>query len=97
LQETEHAVLEVPNLAISVKFWNIVVRKDIYRDLYERIRDGKVQRLSVVDDVYGPIECERVRGAKVALKKWRRKVSGRGEELWKMWDERAGFETENME
>jgi hypothetical protein len=92
LQETEHVALEIPNLAISVKFWNRIVRKEIYRDLYERIRDGRVQRLSVVDDVYGPLECERARGVKVALKKWRKKVVGRGKELWKMWNEQAGLD-----
>jgi 2EXR family len=90
LLETEAAGLEIPNFAISAKFWGRIVTKEIYRDLYERTRDGGIRTLSIVDDAYGSMECERVKGARVSLKKWRRKVTGKGEELWKMWDDLAG-------
>jgi hypothetical protein len=67
------------------------VKKEVYRELYERIRGG-AERLWVVDNVYGAMEGKRVRGARVGLRKWRRKVTGRREELWRMWDGMAGVE-----
>jgi hypothetical protein len=38
------------------------VKKEVYRELYERVRGG-AERLWVVDDVYGAMEGNRVSGA----------------------------------
>jgi len=38
------------------------VKKEVYRELYERIRGG-AERLWVVNDVYGAMEGKRVSGA----------------------------------
>jgi hypothetical protein len=91
LQDIQTSPLDIPNFAISIKYWNRIVKKAVYKELYERIRGG-AERLWVVDDVYGAIEGKRVRGARVGLRKWKRKVTGRREELWRMWDGMAGVE-----
>jgi hypothetical protein len=62
LQDTQTSPLDIPNFAISVKYWNRIVKKEVYRELYERIRGG-AERLWVVDDVYGAMEGNRVSGA----------------------------------
>jgi hypothetical protein len=59
------------------------VKKEVHRELYKRVRGG-AERLLVVDDVYGAMEGKGVRGARVGLSKWRRKIAGRREELWRM-------------
>ena len=59
------------------------MKKEVYKELYERIRGG-AERLWVVDDVYGAMEGKRVRRARVGLRKWGSKVAGRREKLWRM-------------
>jgi hypothetical protein len=77
LQESENVPLEIPKLAISVMFWNRIETKEgTYRDLYERIRNGRVQRLCIVNDVYLPVKRNPVTGARMKLKKWNTALLG---------------------
>jgi hypothetical protein len=66
LQDIQTSPRDIPNFAISIKYWNRIVKKADYKELYERIRGG-AERLWVVDDVYGAIGGKRVRGARVGL------------------------------
>jgi len=66
------------------------VRKEIYRELYDSIRGG-VGRLYIVDDGYGAMDVGRLRGARMRLSRRNKVPDGRNEELWRWWDELAGF------
>lgn len=92
LQETENTPLEMPKLAISVMFWNRIKAKEgMYRDLYERIRNGRIQRLCIVNDVYLPITRTRVTGAALKLKKWNTGFIGLEKVAWGHWDAQTRY------
>jgi 2EXR family len=96
LQDTQNSSLDIPRFAISVKYWNRIVKKEFYRELYERIRGG-VEMLWIVDDIYGAMEGEKIKGTRVGLRRWRKKDVGRGRELWRVWDEISGVENGDEE
>ncbi|KAE9373289.1 hypothetical protein N431DRAFT_338140, partial [Stipitochalara longipes BDJ] len=100
LQETStpNPPLGIPNLAISFKFWSRIVTKEIYSELYESIRSG-VERLWIVSDVYRAMEAEKVRGARIMLKRGKKRIMpvGKSEGLWRRWDGISGFDSADRE
>jgi hypothetical protein len=84
--------LEIPNLAVGIKFWSRITTNEMYREFYGHIR-GRVEKLWVVDDGYGSLDVEWLRGTRIVVKRRRGRVPiATSEELWRRWDEVVGFE-----
>jgi hypothetical protein len=94
MQETStpNPPLEIPNLAVGIKFWSRITTNEMYRGLYGHIR-GRVEKLWVVDDGYGALDVEWVRGTRIVVKRRRSRLAiATNEELWRRWDEVVEFE-----